>query len=117
MIQLTVDQINEQRIVFNGSKEDWQQFFEHCLNIYRVKEITGDENDPQYGWRWVWKRKGADHWFLSYCYARIGLARFSQDLAQIITKTSPLQGVEKAGNFVIKTVPDNPMGMYEQIEI
>lgn len=100
-IQLAVDQLNEQRIAFYGSKEDWQPFFEHCMNIYRVKEITGDENDPQYGWRWVWKRKGADHWFMSMIYALVGIEKYGQELAQIINKNSPLQGIEKAGQGVI----------------
>ena len=84
MIQLIVDQINEQRLSFNGSKEDWQPFFNHCLNIYRVKEITGDENDPQYGWRWVWKRKGPDHWFMSMVYALVGFDKFKEANASII---------------------------------
>jgi len=83
-IQLAVDQLNEQLITFNGSKEDWMPFFEHCMNIYRVKEITGDENDPQYGWRWVWKRKGPDHWFMSMIYALVGMDKYGGDLAQII---------------------------------
>lgn len=94
MIQLVVDQINEQRLTFNGSKEDWQPFFEHCLNIYRVKEITGEENDPQYGWRWVWKRKGPDHWFMSMIYALVGMDRFAQDLAEIVKKNSFMEGVK-----------------------
>ena len=93
VIQMIVDQINEQRITFNGSKSDWQPFFEHALNIYRVKEITGTEEDPQYGWRWVWKRKGPDHWFLSLVYALIGFDRFQDDLAQIISKDDFLKGV------------------------
>lgn len=91
VIQLVVDEINEQRTVFNGSKEDWQPFFEHCMNIYRVKEIQGEENDPQYGWRWVWKRKGPDHWFMSMIYARVGLDRFTEALAQIISKKPSFQ--------------------------
>lgn len=94
MIQLVVDQINEQRLTFNGTKEDWQPFFEHCLNIYRVKEITGEENDPQYGWRWVWKRKGPDHWFMSMIYALVGMDRFAQDLAEIVKKNSFMEGVK-----------------------
>lgn len=96
IIQLSVDQINDKRITFNGSKEDWLSFFEHCLNIYRVKEITGEENDPQYGWRWVWKRKGPDHWFMSMIYALVGLDRFSQDMVQIIHADKFMQGVERA---------------------
>ena len=85
IIQLIVDQIKEQRLVFNGTKEDWKPFFEHALNIYRVKEIKGEnENDPQYGWRWVWKRKGPDHWFMSLVYALVGMDKYAEDLAQIV---------------------------------
>lgn len=88
MVQLTVDQINEQRLTFNGTKEEWQPFFAHCLNIYRVKEITGEENDPQYGWRWVWKRKGPDHWFMSMIYALVGFDKFKDANATIIGANS-----------------------------
>lgn len=98
VIQLSVDQINDGRIQFNGSKEDWQPFFDHALNIYRVKEIIGDDNDPQYGWRWVWKRKGADHWYLSMCYALIGLDRFGQEMATFVKKDKFMAGVPIASN-------------------
>lgn len=83
-IQLFVDEINERRPVFNGSIEDWKPFFNHCLNIYRVKEIMGEANDPQYGWKWVWKRKGPDHWFMSSMYARIGLDKYATSKVQIV---------------------------------
>ncbi len=97
MIQMIVDQINEQRMTFNGTIEDWQPFFDHALNIFRVKEISGkDDNDPQYGWRWVWKRKGADHWFLSLVYAMVGFDRFSQDLAQILKKDDMFTGIPRS---------------------
>ncbi len=89
MIQLIVDQIREQRIVFNGTREDWRPFFEHAMNIYRVKEIQGeDENDPQYGWRWVWKRKGPDHWFLSLVYALVGLDKYAEAMATVVGESS-----------------------------
>lgn len=102
VIQMAVDEIKEQRMVFNGTKEDWQPFFKHALNIYRVKDISGeDENDPQYGWRWVWKRKGPDHFFLSFIYALIGFDRFQEDLAQIVTKKSFFSGIPQ-GHFADK---------------
>lgn len=92
-IQLAVDQINELRLPFNGTLEDWKPFFDHALNVYRTKEYLGDENDPQYGWRYVWKRKGPDHFFLSLIYALIGMDRFSQDLATIVKKDSFMANV------------------------
>jgi hypothetical protein len=95
MVQTVIDEFTEARSPIYGSVADWQPWFNHCLNIYRVKEIKGDGNDPQYGWRWVWKRKGPDHWLMSYVYARIGLERFSQDLAQIVGNNTALKGVER----------------------
>ena len=95
VVQMAVDEIKEQRMTFNGSKEEWKPFFEHAMNIYRVKEIQGqDENDPQYGWRWVWKRKGPDHFWFSFIYALIGFDKYGgEDLAQIVKKDNMLSGI------------------------
>lgn len=92
VIQLAVDQINEGRLIHNGTVEDWQPYFDHWLNIYRAKDIT-DENEPSYGWRWVWKRKGADHWALATVYALIGMDRYAEDLAQIISSKGQFQDI------------------------
>lgn len=95
LIQLVVDEFKDKRTPIQGKKEDWEEFFDHAMNIYRVREDKGEAGDPQYNWRWVWKRKGPDHKFLAYCYARIGLDRFGQDLARVIHKGSVMQGVQK----------------------
>lgn len=93
VMQLAVDQLNEARLTFNGTVRDWQPFFDHALNIYRVKEMT-DENEPTYGWRWVWKRKGADHFFLAFVYALIGMDKFADDLATIAKKDDFMAGTQ-----------------------
>lgn len=94
MFQFAVDYVNEQRIGFNGTKEEWQKFFEHALNIYRVKEVIGESEDPQYGWRYVWKRKGPDHLWLALIYALIGFDKYQDDLASIVSaKDKFMQGV------------------------
>lgn len=99
VIQLAVDQFNDLRMTINGSKEDWQPYFDHWLNMYRVKEISGaDENDPQYGWRWVWKRKGADHFALSTIYALVGMDKYAEALTQFIGKDKFTSGVQTASN-------------------
>lgn len=112
LIQLVVDEFKEQRSPIWGTLEEWKPWFAHALNIYRVKEIQGqDENDPQYGWRYVWKRKNADHWLLSYAYCRIGLDRFGQDLATVIHQDrGMMKGVPRAGNFTITTPDVRSMG-------
>lgn len=94
-VQMLVEEIKDKRFPINGTKEYWQPYFDQCLNIYRVKEMKGEEGDPQYNWQYVWKRKGADHWFMATVYCRVGLDRFGQNLAQIIHKDSVLKGIEK----------------------
>jgi hypothetical protein len=84
MVQMVVDEFNDRRLAINGTKEDWQPWFNHWLNIYRVKEFIGEETDPQYGWRWVWKRKGADHWAMSTIYALVGAQKYAESNAIII---------------------------------
>lgn len=113
MVQIVVDQTREQRLTFNGTKEDWQPFFAHAMNIYRVKEIQGqDENDPQYGWRWVWKRKGPDHWFMSMVYALVGLDRWGEEAA-IIIKKDVLAGIAQGRTFNINQDWESPSGKTE----
>lgn len=100
-VQQLVEELKDQRFPIWGNKEDWQPYFNHCLNIYRVKEMQGEEGDPQYNWQYIWKRKGPDHWFMATLYARVGLERFAQDLAQFINKDSVLKGIPKAFNGII----------------
>lgn len=110
-IQSVVDEIKDKRFPVWGSKEDWTPYFAHWLNIYRVRETQGEVDDPQYNWRWVWKRKGADHWALATIYMRVGLDRFGQDLATVISKDDGMGGIPTAGKQ-----PRIPM-KYRQAEL
>lgn len=111
-IQLIVDQFNEgNRISINGSVTDWQPWFSHWLNMYRVKEIL-DENEPSYGWRWKWKRKGADHWALATVYAMVGLDKYAESLATIIGKDKFMDGVP-IGSRPDGSIPASRAGVYK----
>ena len=98
VVQLAVDQWNDRRMTVNGTLDDWMPYFKHWLNIYRVKEII-DESEPLYGWRWVWKRKGPDHWAFSTCYALIGMDKYADQLAQIVG-SNPIDQV--GGDYMFK---------------
>lgn len=102
-IQIVVDEIKDRRFPIAGSRADWQPYFNHWLNIYRTREHQGEIEDPQYNWRWVWKRKGPDHLALATIYMRVGLDRFAQDLAQVITVNDKfMEGVATADRpFII----------------
>jgi hypothetical protein len=116
MIQESVEEYKEGRSPIQGKVEDWKDWFAHALNVYRVKETVGEDTDPQYGWRYVWKRKGPDHFFLSDIYFRVGLDRFANDLASIVHKDSILSSVPRAFNGEITTVPDTSyLGFQENI--
>jgi hypothetical protein len=92
MLQLMIDEVKEKRMIFNGDYKDWKDYLAHWLNIYRAQEVV-DENEPAYGWRWVWKRKGPDHWVMSTLYARVGLDKYQDSKATIIGQ-SGLDSIE-----------------------
>jgi hypothetical protein len=95
MIQMAVDYFKEERMAIYGSKEDWQPYFNHWLNIYRVKNVEeGNENEPLYSWSWEWKRKGPDHWAIADVYALVGIDKYAEDLAQIISRDKFMQGTQ-----------------------
>ena len=100
MVQMAVDYWKEGRMSVCGTKEEWQPYFNHWLNIYRVKDVQeGSENEPLYAWRWVWQRKGPDHWAMADVYALVGLEKFAEDLAQIIGKDKFMAGVQTGSNI------------------
>jgi hypothetical protein len=109
VVQLAVDQLNEGRFTINGSVEDWQPWFNHALNIYRVRELT-DENEPTYGWRWVWMRKGPDHFFFSGIYALIGMDKFGNDLAIVVKNDNSMRGVQ-TGTMKDGTITGRRLGV------
>ena len=80
LIQLFIDEMTDKRVVFNGTESEWQDYIVHWMNIYR----TWEENTL--GVReFKWVRQGADHWVHASMYARIGLSKFSDTKAKIVS--------------------------------
>lgn len=102
-IQIVVDEIKDRRFPIWGNKEEWKPYFDQWLNIYRVREHKGEAEDAQFNWRWKWKRKGADHFALATVYMRVGLDRFGQDLASVVSKDDWLTTLPTADRPV--TIP------------
>ena len=83
------------------------------MNIYRVKEVEeGNEHEPLYAWRWVWKRKGPDHYAIADVYALVGIEKYSEDLAQIIGRDKFMAGVP-IGTKPDGTINANRFGNYK----
>lgn len=83
-IQWFIDEMTDKRITFNGSESDWQEYISHWLNIYRTWEK--DENgaiDKTKGFKW--ERNGADHFCHASIYARIGLDKYAETMAKVIS--------------------------------
>jgi hypothetical protein len=83
VIQQFIDEMTEKRWIFNGTESDWQDYITHWLNIYREWEIddAGIVNRER-GYKW--ERTGPDHWVHATVYARIGLDKFQESMAQIV---------------------------------
>lgn len=81
-IQMFIGEMEEKRVVFNGTESDWQEYIAHWMNIYRVWDTDNSgQIDKTKGFKW--ERTGADHWVHSTLYARIGLEKYSRTLATI----------------------------------
>ncbi len=80
LIQLFIDEMLDKRVVFNGGESEWQDYIVHWMNIYR----TWEENNL--GVReFKWERQGPDHWVHATMYARIGLSKYQEQKATIVT--------------------------------
>jgi hypothetical protein len=80
MIQLFIDEMLDKRVTFNGSESDWQEYIVHWMNIYR----TWEEN--ALGVReFKWERQGPDHYCHCSIYARVGLEKYAQSMAKIVS--------------------------------
>jgi hypothetical protein len=98
LIQLFIDEMQDKRVVFNGTESEWQEYIVHWLNIYRVWE----ENALGIK-EFKWERQGDDHWVHASAYCRVGLDRFSESMAKIVDT----QGVW--GKLPRGFVADNPV--------
>lgn len=74
MLDMLLSEIKDNRIVFFGTRDEWEAFYEHASVLYKVIE-----EDPQTGkMEFTWHRKiPVDHWFMGLCYYRAGRERFT----------------------------------------
>lgn len=104
MMTLTVEELRETgRQRLNGTKEEWAEFASHYGNMYREKVVVdskpGKDDRSLLGNEYVWKRNGPDHYCHAYLYARVGMMKFSGDLAKIDTGES-IWGPKTSGVIV-----------------
>lgn len=71
MIQLMVDEIKSGLMRFNGTEEEWYNYYLHWKNVYR----TSQENSLGQ-LEFKWERSGDDHFVHATNYWRIGMSRF-----------------------------------------
>ncbi len=119
MIQLLVEQLRETgRIRLCGTPEEWSEWASHAGNLYRekilVKETPDKDDKTLYGNEYVWKRKGADHYFHSWLYSMVGLDKYGQGLAKIVG-TDPFEGI--ARGQVVDTVMMPDPKSYRQAQV
>lgn len=71
MLSLVIEQLRAgDRIMLNGTKEEWKPFAEHFSHLLRIVE------DTPFGPKYTWERHGADHLAHAFLYAAVGFDHF-----------------------------------------
>ncbi len=90
MMTLVVEQLRDiGRYCFNGTKEEWAPFAAHFGYLYREKvevhETKGKDDRSLYGAEYVWKRNGPDHFAHTLLYATVGMQRYGNGMAKVVS--------------------------------
>lgn len=83
LIQLFIDEMMKKLVTFNGNESEWQDYIVHWMNIYRKWE-TDDAGMVDKFKGFTWERTGPDHWVHATMYARIGLSKYIETMAQVV---------------------------------
>lgn len=94
LMQLVIDELTDKRWPIYGTEEDYEDYIEHWLHIYRASI----EDKVLQRMRDVWMRTDRDDFVLATCYCRIGMDRFLNEEGAIITKD------EKMGEFGYESI-------------
>lgn len=105
LIQLFIDEMLDKRVTYNGTEAEWQEYITHWMNIYRIWE----ENSMGIK-EFKWERNGPDHYVHGAIYARIGLSKFSNDMAKIVGAEDVWSGVPR-GRMVEPQTETSPLGV------
>ena len=72
MMQLVIDEFKDKRVkLFNGTENDWYDYWLHWSHIYRVSKENALGVDER-----VWMRSDRDDYCHAHIYYRVGLDRF-----------------------------------------
>jgi hypothetical protein len=105
LIQLFIDEMLDKRVVYNGTESEWQEYITHWLNIYRLWE----ENSMGVK-EFKWERNGPDHYVHAAIYCRIGLSKFLETKAKIVSARDVWGDIPK-GRILETNIDNSPIGV------
>lgn len=94
LMQLVIDELTDRRWPIFGREEDYEDYIEHWLHIYRASI----EDKVLQRMRDVWMRTDRDDFVLATCYCRIGMDRFLNEEGALISKD------EKIGDWGYESI-------------
>ena len=113
MIQFLVDEFRKKRIKLQGNENDWHEYVEHWLSMYKLTE-NDDYGIPKSKWYCSASKHNAD-WAHATVYWRTGLDKFKT------SKSTILQ--DKTGFAIIspevqldRTIKSNPLSKVQKFE-
>lgn len=112
LIQLVIDEARDRRFkLYNGTREDWHDYWLHWSHIYRKVEEDPKLGTPIY----TWLRSDRDDWVHATVYWRVGIDRFGGTGAVIMPDTEIIPD-----SYMVKanqTVDFSPDEMFRQKSI
>ena len=79
IIQIIVDEFRDGRIKVNGTRHEWNKYYEHWKTMYRITEPDA-LGVPKHKWE---SSNGQDHWCHATVYWRVGMNRFGSGKAEL----------------------------------
>lgn len=93
-IQQLVEELRDERVVFNGTLEDWDEVIDEWTNLYRVWETNavGDKTS-------TWESSGPQHFMKALVLWRVGMEKFSDTQATVVDAGNVFDQIESAQVF------------------
>jgi hypothetical protein len=91
LIQMTVDEMNDKRILLRGNLEKWWNMWLHWSHMYRIVD-----EDKMGNLVYVWERSDRNDWAIAMCYYRVAYDRFVENESTFEGGSSIEDGVPEA---------------------
>jgi len=103
LLQSVIDEFTDRRLPLYGTKEEWQEFIDEWVNLYRSWEEDAQGNRTM-----QWESTGPQRFITATLLLRVGLERFGSTMATVVDGNSVWEGVHKPVMPNVMPAPEIP---------